>query len=75
MTCLLALKRTLLILALQVALGLLRRGGHTDVAVAENGQVALDVIAARGGIDNFDLILMDLHMPVMVSCPAGQGIN
>lgn len=26
---------------------------------------ALDVIAARGGPDAFDVILMDLHMPVM----------
>ena len=56
----------------QVALGILRRGGHTDVAVAENGQVALDVIAARGGIDSFDLILMDLHMPIMVGCSSIQ---
>ena len=66
--------RILFCFALQVALGILRRGGHTDVAVAENGQVALDVIAARGGIDKFDLILMDLHMPVMVSCcPMGKN--
>jgi CheY-like chemotaxis protein/HPt (histidine-containing phosphotransfer) domain-containing protein/anti-sigma regulatory factor (Ser/Thr protein kinase) len=32
------------------------------VEEAENGQIALDKVAAGGG---FDLILMDMHMPVM----------
>ena len=50
----------------QVALGILKRSGYTDVVTAENGRIALDLIASRGGIDQFDLILMDLHMPVMV---------
>jgi PleD family two-component response regulator len=52
---------------MQVAVGILRRSGHIDVTTVENGQQALDIIAERGGIDAFDLILMDLHMPVMVS--------
>ncbi|GAX73158.1 hypothetical protein CEUSTIGMA_g611.t1 [Chlamydomonas eustigma] len=50
---------------MKVAVGILRRSGHTNVTTVENGQQALDVIAERGGIDAFDLILMDLHMPVM----------
>ncbi len=47
-------------------MGILRRGGHTDVVTVENGQQALDAVAARGGLDAFDLVLMDLHMPIMV---------
>jgi len=49
-----------------VALGILKRSGYTDIVTADNGRRALDLIASRGGIDQFDLILMDLHMPVMV---------
>lgn len=53
----------------QVALGILRRSGVINVVTAEDGVQALEVIDAQGhlGPDAFDLILMDLHMPRMVS--------
>ncbi|KAG2446816.1 hypothetical protein HYH02_008376 [Chlamydomonas schloesseri] len=52
---------------MKVALGILKRTLPTaDVVTAENGVQALDAVAARpGGIDSFDVVLMDLHMPVM----------
>jgi PAS domain S-box-containing protein len=43
----------------------LRKAG-ADVAVAENGQVAFDLaLAARQAGNPFDVILMDMQMPVM----------
>lgn len=50
---------------MKVALGILRRIGHHDIVTAENGEEALRAVEARGGGSAFDLILMDLHMPVM----------
>ena len=47
-------------------LGVLRRMGQQDVTTAVNGLEALEVMQARGGADAFDLVLMDLHMPIMV---------
>jgi CheY-like chemotaxis protein len=44
----------------KVGVGLLKRWGH-QVSVANNGQEALDRLAAQG----FDLVLMDMNMPVM----------
>ncbi len=44
----------------QLACALLRKQGY-EVGVAENGQVALDVLAN----EDFDLILMDCQMPVL----------
>ena len=44
----------------RVAVGLLKKAGHS-VVVAENGRVALEVLAAQ----DFDLILMDVQMPEM----------
>ena len=44
---------------------LLRKAG-AEVIVAENGRVALEFIAAAGAADSpFDVILMDMQMPVM----------
>ncbi len=40
---------------------LLKESGAT-VHIAENGQLALDAVAAEG---NFDVVLMDMQMPVM----------
>jgi two-component system, sensor histidine kinase and response regulator len=47
----------------KVASRLLEKTGHT-VTVAENGQVALDLLDSQG-FANFDLVLMDVQMPVM----------
>ncbi len=44
----------------KVAMALLGKSGHT-IVVANNGREALDVIA----IEDFDLILMDIQMPVL----------
>lgn len=34
----------------------------------ENGEEALAAVEAVGGGNGFHLVLMDLHMPIMVSC-------
>jgi signal transduction histidine kinase/ActR/RegA family two-component response regulator len=44
-----------------VASSMLKKLGH-DVVVADQGQQALDILAAD---DNFDMILMDCQMPVL----------
>jgi len=44
----------------KVALGLLKRFGHRG-EIANNGQEAVEMAAVGG----FDLVLMDVHMPVM----------
>lgn len=46
-----------------MATSILARMGYSRVTQARDGQEALDRIAARGGPDAFDFILMDLHMP------------
>jgi signal transduction histidine kinase/ActR/RegA family two-component response regulator len=48
---------------------LLEKIGHI-ATFAQNGQVALDKIAEQSADKSFDLILMDIHMPVMdgISC-------
>lgn len=50
----------------QVALGILKRMGCTNVVTAEDGEAALEALHAAGGPDAFDVILMDLHMPKKV---------
>ena len=45
----------------KVAQGFLAKDGHT-VTIAENGQIALDLLTEPAA---FDLILMDVQMPVM----------
>jgi CheY-like chemotaxis protein len=51
----------------QVALGILKRMGCTNVVTAEDGEAALEALHTAGGPDAFDVILMDLHMPRKVS--------
>ncbi|WP_310387744.1 PAS domain-containing protein [Roseateles sp.] len=51
----------------QLAVALLQRGGHR-VTLAENGQQALDWLAQR----RFDLVLMDMMMPVLDGLEATQ---
>ncbi len=56
----------------QVASELLEKEG-IDVTVAQNGKEAIDVMEKRGW-DSFDLILMDLQMPVMDGYEATKKI-
>jgi CheY-like chemotaxis protein len=49
---------------------LLERQGHT-VTVTENGQQALDVLESQ----SFDLVLMDVEMPVMDGLTATGAIR
>ncbi|WIA44333.1 hypothetical protein OEZ86_007123 [Tetradesmus obliquus] len=58
---------------MKVATGILARIGVQQVAQAVNGAEALAAVEARGGGDAFDVLLIDLHMPLMggmecVSC-------
>ena len=48
---------------MRVATAVLARMGHTRVTRAEDGQAALEAVAAAGGLSAFDVVLMDLHMP------------
>ncbi len=55
----------------KVATGLLKKLGFTDIKIAENGQIAVDMIQE----EDFDLILMDCHMPVMDGYQATETIR
>jgi signal transduction histidine kinase/ActR/RegA family two-component response regulator len=54
----------------EVARGILELEGH-HVALAENGLQAIDLFSRR----HFDLVLMDLHMPVMGGMEATRKIR
>ena len=54
---------------------LLKLKGH-DTAEAENGQIAVDMVRkAEAEGKNFDLVLMDYEMPVMIGPVAAQEIR
>jgi signal transduction histidine kinase/DNA-binding response OmpR family regulator len=54
----------------EVALGLLE-DAHLSIDTAENGQVALQMVAER----KYDLVLMDMQMPVMDGLDATRAIR
>ncbi|APW38937.1 hypothetical protein RD110_18435 [Rhodoferax koreense] len=56
----------------QIGTELLEAAGLT-VTVAENGQLALDTLARTGA--DFDIVLMDVQMPVMDGCTATGNIR
>ncbi|MGR7921358.1 response regulator [Zobellella denitrificans] len=54
----------------RVAMDLLHQRGH-QVKLAENGEEAIAAVAQ----DNFDVVLMDIHMPVMDGLAATRAIR
>jgi PAS domain S-box-containing protein len=54
----------------KLAISMLEKWGHR-VTLAQHGQEALDILRLR----NFDLILMDMHMPVMGGVEATREIR
>ncbi len=54
----------------KLALGLLAKWGH-EAMLAQNGQEALDILTSH----RFDLILMDMQMPIMGGIEATQRIR
>ncbi len=54
----------------KLAIGLLEKWGHRPT-LANNGQEALDILALR----DFDVILMDMHMPVLGGLEATLAIR
>ncbi|MCM1543421.1 MAG: ATP-binding protein [Blautia sp.] len=57
----------------EVLLEILKMEGF-ETALAQNGQEALDLFA-QSGIGEFDIILMDMQMPVMDGCTAASNIR
>lgn len=51
------------VINMKVCLGILRRLGFGNITTAEDGVIALREVESRGGLDAFDVIFMDLHMP------------
>lgn len=54
----------------RVIIGLLTSGGH-DITLVEDGQAALDAVLQQ----TFDLLLTDVHMPVMDGIAATRAIR
>jgi CheY-like chemotaxis protein len=54
----------------KLAVALLEKGGHA-VVVAENGEIAVDLAARQ----QFDVVLMDVQMPVMDGIDATKAIR
>lgn len=60
----------------QPLLSLMLRKADAEVAVAENGRVAIDAaLAARAAKHPFDLIVMDVQMPVLDGFAATQELR
>jgi two-component system, sensor histidine kinase and response regulator len=57
----------------KLTVSILHREGH-EVVLAENGRQAVEALHAAGG-DPFDLILMDVEMPVMSGLEATKQIR
>ena len=57
----------------EIALEILKRGG-LEADCAEDGQVAVDIISSAEP-DKYDIILMDIQMPVMNGYEAAQHIR
>ncbi|MGD8777503.1 MAG: response regulator [Ignavibacteria bacterium] len=58
----------------QVAMELLTEAGF-NVEIAENGQVAVDMVKASGVPSKYDIIFMDLQMPVMDGYTSSKEIR
>lgn len=52
----------------------LLEGEGFEVIPAQNGKIALEIFE-NSGIDEFDIILMDMQMPVMDGCMAAEAIR
>ena len=71
----LSLTLNLHFLRVQVALGILKRTGYSEVTTVVDGRQAMDELHRRGGADAFDIILTDLHMPHKVFTTSHISVN
>jgi CheY-like chemotaxis protein len=61
---------------MKVAKAVLSRLGHSDVTAAKDGADALAKVQADpAGLDAFDIVLMDLHMPIMGGIECTQQLR
>lgn len=61
---------------MKVAKAVLSRLGHSDVTAAKDGSDALAKVQADpAGLDAFDIVLMDLHMPIMGGIECTQQLR
>lgn len=61
---------------MKVAKAVLSRLGHSDVTGAKDGADALAKVQADpAGLDAFDIVLMDLHMPIMGGIECTQQLR